>query len=86
MIADTLCPMCAKETRDVFPRNNPERGGFVRFVEGRARRPLPCYQCQAEIPAGEAAVAFSVYTTERPWTPWESEYLEIDGETSERIA
>lgn len=50
-------------------------GEDVKVVKGTLCVPCICDCCGKGLPEGSAAAAVSVSTSERPYSPWESEYL-----------
>lgn len=80
MKRDILCPSCGEDNRRLFPVKEPYPGEFVKFVEGTAINHYRCDLCGRNIARNNDCLAFTIFTKTRPYTAWESQYINIKKE------
>lgn len=77
MKRDIICAACAIQQRDLFPRDEPYPGEYVKFLNGLALKVFTCDLCHATILKGEKCCAFSISTDRTPYFCWEHEFIKI---------
>jgi hypothetical protein len=77
MKQEILCAGCALEARDRFPTNTPYPGEGVKFEAGLAKKELTCDYCSKRIQAGHTCVAFSTFSDDLPYHPWEFIFITL---------
>lgn len=75
MKREILCPECGRNTRDLFPSDNPYSGEYINFVVGNARDHFSCDHCNRNLKPMAACVAFMVYTAMDQFYPWWNDYI-----------
>ena len=79
MKREILCPVCVTEMKELFPEESPYPGEYVRFKKGVAKKRMSCDQCCTPINEKDVCFAFSIYSTDRPYTGWEEAYINLNG-------
>lgn len=76
MKREIVCPQC-REGWSMMIGKYP--GEYIKIVDGKLLKPCCCDDCNDDLPVDEKASAVSLYTSERPYSAWEHEYLLISG-------
>ena len=78
MRREILCKECGVKEEENHPNLNPFPGEHIKRVWGWVNQGLVCDRCLAPLRSTSRAMAMSIYTTSRPYFPWESDYLELE--------
>ena len=77
MTREILCPDCRKQTRKMFPTNNPYPNEHIKLVDGEAKDNFVCDHCNTPILIGMDCTAFSIWSTMRGgYFPWEHDFIQ----------
>lgn len=72
MKQNILCLTCRAI---VYPFVEPHSGEHLKYVDGRAMRPLKCDYCGTKIKPLDLCCAYSISTATAPYYEWEHEYI-----------
>lgn len=71
---EILCASCVKYARSLINKFPVE---WVEIKEGSAKRNFVCDNCNRPIEQGENCFAFSCGPVDKPYYPWESNFIDL---------